>query len=301
MLLYYSGLKNCLTVRPKDGYSFADNTTYGLGGKAYAAYRPQNLVQARAAYDSCVRQDRELFIIGNGSNVLASDGCYSGNVIDTKRLSGIIGLDGGRLFCLAGTKISALLKYCRRKNLGGLEYLYGIPATVGGAAFMNAGAAGRSIGDDIVKVLIYDGKKSYLSHSACEFSYRHSTMRDIKCLICAVVLRVKPSSLYEIDSETDFFRRRREHLPKGRSCGCVFKNPQGQSAGALIEAAGLKGLTAGSAFVSPAHADFIVNRGHSARDVRILIETVKRAVKEKFGVLLDEEVVYIGDFNGTDG
>ncbi len=300
MLLYYSGLNKSLTVSKKDGFTFRNNTTYGLGGGANAAYFPQNTVQAIWAYDECKSQNKELFVLGNGSNVLASDSGFNGNVICTKYLKGIVRLNGGRLFCLAGTKLSELINYCKIKGLGGIEYLYGIPATVGGAAYMNAGVGDFSIGNSIDKVLIYDGKKRYLSQIDCNFAYRHSTMRDINCLILAIIVNTNPATRQEIENQIDYFRHRRRHLPTGKSCGCVFKNPCGYSAGALIEKAGLKGVSVGSASVSQAHANFIINRGHSSEDVKKLIDLVKRTVKEKFGVQLSEEVVYIGDFNGTD-
>lgn len=300
MLLYYSGLENSLTVRGNGNFTFANNTTYGLGGKARVAYMPKNILQAQAAFCECSKQGGEFFVLGNGSNVLASDKAFDGNVISTKRLDGIIRQNDNKLFCLAGTKISVLLNYCRDRQLGGLEYLYGIPATIGGAAYMNAGVAGFSIGNNVAKVLIYDGKKRYLNQNMCDFAYRHSTMRDIKCIILAVIVKVKSMPLSEIEYRTDYFKQRRKHLPKGRSCGCVFKNPKGFSAGALIEQANLKGASIGSAFVSPDHANFIINNGSSAKDVKALIDLVKQTVRDKFGVELVEEVVYIGDFNGTD-
>ncbi len=300
MLLYKCGLNKSLTVCKNDGFTFAANTTYGLGGKAFAAYFPENIVQATKAFDICAKQGKGTFVLGNGSDVLASDSGFDGNVISTKRLRGIIGLSGNRIFCLAGTRISDLLKYCAERGLGGLEFLYGIPATVGGAAYMNAGISDYSIGAHIEKVLVYDGKKRYFDQKSCNFTYRHSTMRDINCLILAVVIRLEAVSIVEIEARTDFFRQKRMRLPKGRSCGCVFKNPEGYFAGALIERANLKGVAIGSASVSPEHANFIINNGRSSADVKALIDLVKRTVKEKFGITLYEEVVYIGDFDGTD-
>lgn len=300
MLLYYSGLKTSLTVSKNDCFKFKNNTTYGLGGGAACAYFPANLIQARKAYDECVKQNKKIFVLGNGSNVLASDNGFDGGVICTQKLKGIVRLSGNRLLCLAGTKISELLSYCKAKGLGGLEFTYGIPATVGGAAYMNAGVGDYAIGKLIDKVWFYDGKMRYLCQNDCNFAYRHSTMRDINGIILAIIVKTTPTTNEEIESRIEFFKQKRRHLPAGRSCGCVFKNPCGYSAGALIEKAGLKGVSIGCATVSEKHANFIINRGNCAEDVKRLISLVKRTVWDKFGVQLSEEVVYIGDFNGTD-
>ena len=304
MLLYKSGLKNCV-IEPKikvvSPFKFSENTTYGLGGNAIAAYLPKTPYEAKTAYDRLISNGIPFEILGCGSNVLASDKGISGAVISTKNLRGIIRLDKNRLLCLAGTRVAELLTYCKKHSLGGLEYLYGIPATVGGAAYMNAGISGLAVGDNIERVQIYDGKPRVLTHEKCNFAYRHSTMRDIKALILSIIVNVCESSSSEIDERITYYRKRRSHLPKGKSCGCVFKNPEGTSAGYLVEKAGLKGLKYGGAHVSEQHASFIINDGGTATDVKALIETVKRKVFEKFGILLDEEVVYIGEFNDFNG
>ena len=304
MLLYKSGLKNCV-IEPKikvvSPFKFSENTTYGLGGNAIAAYLPKTPYEAKTAYDRLISNGIPFEILGCGSNVLASDKGISGAVISTKNLRGIIRLDKNRLLCLAGTRVAELLTYCKKHSLGGLEYLYGIPATVGGAAYMNAGISGLAVGDNIERVQIYDGKPRVLTHEKCNFAYRHSTMRDINALILSIIVNVDECSALQIDDRIEFYRQRRSHLPKGRSCGCVFKNPEGCSAGLLIESAGLKGFRCGGAYVSEKHASFIINSGGSAADVKLLIGEVKSKVYEKFGVLLEEEVVYIGDFNDFNG
>lgn len=304
MLLYKSGLNNCVG-EPKieiiSPFKFSENTTYGLGGNAIAAYLPKTPYEAKIAFDRLTSNGIPFEIIGNGSNILASDKGISGAVVSTKNLRGIVRLDKNRLLCLAGTKTGELLAYCKKHRLGGLEYLYGIPASLGGAAYMNAGVSGAAIGADIESVRIYDGKSRVLTHEMCDFAYRHSTMRNIKALILSIIVNVCESKVEEIDERLSYYRQRRSHLPKGKSCGCVFKNPEGVSAGYLIENAGLKGLKVGGAHVSERHASFIVNDGGTADNVKALIEIVKSRVLEKFGILLDEEVVYIGDFNDFNG
>lgn len=304
MLLYKSGLEKCiqsLRVESVKPFPFCKNTTYGLGGNAEAGYFPKTVYEAKKVYDNLTARGKEFKILGNGSNVLAADGGTQGTVISTKRMRGIFKLDNSRLLCLAGTQVCELLSYCKKHGLGGLEYLYGIPATVGGAAYMNAGVSGFAIGDNVHSVRVYDGKSHALSHENCNFAYRHSTMRDINALILSIIVNVDQVPPSEIDERLAYFKQRRKHLPKGKSCGCVFKNPEGYSAGYLIDAAGLKGLRLGGAFVSCEHASFIINDGGSASDVKKLIDVVKNKVFEKFGILLNEEVVYIGDFNDFNG
>ncbi|MGN0824034.1 MAG: UDP-N-acetylmuramate dehydrogenase [Candidatus Coproplasma sp.] len=296
MLLYKKGLSSSLKLKEQTNFCFADNTTYKLGGNAKVAYFPQNICQAINAFEECKDKGLKTFVIGNGSNVLASDKGFDGAVISTKYLRGIIRLKNNRLFCLAGTPISALLNYCKRHCLGGVEYLVKIPATVGGAAYMNAGAAGKYVGNSVEKVLVYTDKKRYFNQNQCNFAYKHSTMRNINCLILAVVLKLEPKPTKQIDESLRYYSSLRQHLPKGRSCGCVFKNGEGYSAGELIDKAGMKGIKCGSAVVSNTHANFILLKGNCASDVKELIELVKYVVKLKFGVQLIEEVVYIGEF-----
>lgn len=297
MVLYRSGLNSSKDIKCSERFTFAQNTTYALGGGVLKAYFPSTVLQAKIAYDQCKREGKPFVVLGNGSNILASDKFFEGSVICTKKLRGIIKLKDGKLLCLAGTKISELLSYCKKRGMGGLEYLAGIPATVGGAASMNAGIGTNSISENINYVVIYGDKASKLSNRQCDFGYRHSTMRDINALILYVVLQTYASTCDKVEENIMFNTKKRARLPKGKSCGCVFKNPQGYSAGYLIEACGLKGQKLGAAQVSPYHANFIINYGNKADDVKRLIDFVKCRVFERFGILLSEEVVYIGDFN----
>lgn len=300
MLIYKSGLKNAVNtsnIKSTAPFSFAKNTTYGLGGNAVRAYYPKTPWQAKQVYDNLKKCGTRFEIIGCGSNLLVADSGTEGEVISTRDLRGIIRLSSDKLLCLAGTRISELLAYCKNHNLGGLEYLYGIPATVGGAAYMNAGVSGYAIGENIVDVCVYDSKVTHFSRKMCNFGYRRSTMRGINALILSIIVKVDECDAREIDDRLTFFKNRRSHLPKGKSCGCVFKNPEGYSAGYLIDSAGLKGYKIGGARVCDVHANFILSEGATANDVKTLINLVKSRVLEKFGIELQEEVVYIGEFN----
>lgn len=278
-------------------FIFAENTTYGLGGKAEIAYYPKDLLQAHILTDYLINTDKDFCVVGCGSDLLVSDNGYNGAVINTKKLNKIK-YSNGYLYCQSGVKVAKLLTYCKEKGLSGLEYLAGIPATAGGLAFMNAGINYRHIGQDIVSVTIFDGKLRKLSNSNCNFSNKHSTMRDIKCLILSIKLKVEQKNPEYVKEKIENFLNLRSAIPKGRSCGCVFKNPgDGLSAGKIIEDCGLKGLKYGSAQVSCEHANFIVNNGCSASDIYNLIALVKSEVYKRTGIALDEEVVYIGKFN----
>lgn len=284
----------------KNDFKFSEYTTYGCGGMARTAYFPESIPSAKRAYDF-VSQGK-FVILGNGSNVLVSDKFYNGAVISTKNFKGIFAVNNETLCCLSGTKISELLNYCMQNGLGGLEFLYGIPATVGGAAFMNAGIRGRYIENSIVKVRLYNGKAFDLSNKECDFSYKHSIMRDINALILAVYLKIKPDcDKHQIIKNILNFKNLRKNFPKGKSCGCVFKNINDVSVGKIIQDCDLANYSVGLARVSDKHCNFILNEGATASEVKKLIEIIKKIVYEKTSCKLEEEVIYIGDFDDSYG
>ena len=277
-------------------FDLAANTTYCCGGKARVAYFPKDESEAAAVFSRLKENGERFFVLGGGSNVLAQDGMYHGAILCSAAMRTITYLPDGSLLCGAGVKVSELLALCQREGFCGLEYLAGIPATVGGIAYMNAGAGGKSISENVVYVRLFDGVFRNLSVEECDFTYKHSTMHDINCLICAVCLSVSRSTSEEVGCAIKERLLKRSSLPKGRSCGCVFKNHRGISAGMIIEAADLCGVRFGGAQVSCEHANFIISRGNRSADVYALIRQVKRVVRKRMGVSLDEEVCYIGDF-----
>ena len=283
-------------VKVINNFSFAKNTTYACGGKAQIAYFPNSINQATTVYDYLIESGKEFIVLGNGSNVLASDNEYSGEVLCTKHFSGISQIDPTTIFCNAGTKVSELMKFCSERGLGGLEYLAGIPATIGGLTLMNGGAGGFYIADNIINVSIYNGSICNFSNKKCKFGYKYSIMRDINSLILGVKLKVYPQNSENVRNNIAKYLNNRAHHPKGASCGCVFKNVGSLSAGKLIEDCNLKGLSYGGAYVSRSHANFLINDGGCASDVYKLICAVKTKVFELTGIRLEEEVVYIGDF-----
>ena len=279
-----------------ENFKFSTNTTYGLGGGALAAYIPENIRQATAIYDYIKDNSTKLVVLGNGSNILASDKYFDGAVIVTKRLNEIFLTGESAVFCRAGVKVSTLLKFCLERGLTGVEFLAGIPATIGGIVCMNGGAGGKYIDSSVLNVEIYDGKIRNLTNKQCHFSHKYSIMRDINGLILGIWLNLTPENPVKVRENINYYIDKRKSLPKGKSCGCVFKNPEGASAGKLIDEVGLKGLRIGGAEVSLKHANFILNNGANSADIYRLIKLVKNKVLEKTGILLEEEVVYIGDF-----
>ena len=288
--------KDIANVKKIIDFSFAKNTTYACGGNAHIAYFPNSVSQATVVYDYLTESGEEFVILGNGSNVLASDSDFKGAVLCTKGLRGISRVDQNKIFCHAGTRVSELMSFCVEQGLSGLEYLAGIPATVGGLALMNGGAGGLYIANNIVNVLLYNGSIFKFSNKKCNFAYKYSIMRDINALILGVELRIYPQNGEKVRDNISTYLSYRKFHPKGASCGCVFKNIGNLSAGKLIEDCGLKGVRYGGAYVSDIHANFLINDGGHASDVYKLITIVKEKVFELTGMKLEEEVVYIGDF-----
>lgn len=287
-------------IKKEYNFDFSKNTTYGLGGKADVAYFPETEEEAIIVFDYVKKNFDKFAVLGNGSNVLVSDGFFCGAVISTKFLNKI-SVKGNVLSCQSGVNVSNLISFCIINGISGLEYLNGIPASVGGLALMNGGIHCRHVAEDIKGVRLFDGKLTDLTNIECNFGNKHSTMRDINCLILSVDFRFTPTDRMYVEAKARYFRELRKGQPKGKSCGCVFKNPDGLSAGKLIDFAGLKGFRIGGAYISKEHANFILNEGNRSSDVYNLISEVKRRVYEKFGVKLDEEVVYIGEFNDING
>ncbi len=283
------------TIVCRKNFSLAANTTYGCGGVAARAYFPSGESEAQNLFSALNAAGERYFILGGGSNILAQDGYYDGSIISTRRLCSIV-YKGGALCCGSGATVSSALSFCRSRGLTGLEYLAGIPATMGGILYMNGGAGGNFIADNVISVTIFDGKLRHLNVQECGFTYKHSVMRDENCLILSAELAVSPSTALSVGKRISERLAARAALPKGHSCGCVFENYRGVSAGSIIDGAGLKGCRIGGAVVSEKHANFIINCGGTSSDVYALIVYIKDKVYQKYGITLKEEVCYLGDF-----
>lgn len=288
-------------VPVKQNFSFAANTTYGCGGVAKAVLCPRSEREGAITFSVLAKSGAAFCVLGCGSNVLARDGFYDGYVLSTSRIRSLTVRsisDGDAVLNVScGVKVAEVLAFCLKEGYSCLEFLAGIPASMGGVLYMNAGAGGRSIAENVLSVRLSDGENiRTLTREECNFTYKHSTMRDINCLILGAELAVKRTSVKNVAANIKKRLSERGVLPRGKSCGCVFKNYCGVSAGRLIEDAGLKGARIGGAVVSGKHANFIINEGATSSDVYALIQLVKREVYNKFGITLREEVCYIGDF-----
>ncbi|MBO4217378.1 MAG: UDP-N-acetylmuramate dehydrogenase, partial [Clostridia bacterium] len=234
--------------------------------------------------------------VGNMSNLLFSDGGYRGAVITTKEMANIT-TSSGKVVADAGASLSALADFCRNASLSGAEFLYGIPGTVGGGVYMNAGAFGGSVSDVLTaSEYIKDGKFIKLDSAAHGFGYRNSVYKTSGGVIVSAEFSLPEGDRGEITGKMEgYLAKRRASQPLDKpSAGSVFKRPEGFFAGKLIEDAGLKGARVGGAAVSEKHAGFIVNvGGATAEDVKELIQIIKSRVFDSFGVSLEEEIEYV--------
>lgn len=279
------------------GFSFRRHTTAGIGGAAPLALFPRDAAELAAI----VRRLREAHIphclLGNGSNVLVSDAGLDGVAVVTKGANAL-SVRGEAVVAECGAMLAAVLAAAVRAGLDGAAFLQGIPATVGGAIFMNAGAGGRCMADIVHSVTaLIGGKVCTFSAAECAFGYKDSIFQKRDCCILSAEFKLKKGDLHSILSDIDRAKRRRSALPRGRSMGCVFRNAGGRSAGELIERAGCKGMACGGAFVSQEHANFMINRGDAtAADFVSLIACVRARVLAQAGIRLEEEIRYIGVF-----
>ncbi len=294
---------NDLILFLKDsGIRFTENepmkkhTTFKTGGNADLMIFPNSVSQLSDVLSFCSGQNIEPLILGNGSNLLVSDDGVRAPVIaisegfDELRL-----LDETTVYAGAGTSLIRLCKFALEHELSGLEFAYGIPGSVGGAVFMNAGAYGGEMCDVLAysEHLTLQGEPGRFENEELCFSHRHSVYNEQPCVITGAVFKLEKSDPQMIlDIMQDLLQRRKDKQPlEYPSAGSVFKRPQGYYAGALIEQSGLKGRRIGGAAVSEKHAGFIVNLGDATTsDVLALIRECQKTVKEKFGVSLETEI-----------
>lgn len=264
----------------------------GTGGVASLALFPKDIPQLIFAVDRLESFSVGYKVLGKTSNVLFGDGQIETVLIFTDNIRQTS--FAKTPFAACGVSAAAFLKECKARNLLGGEFLAGIPCSIGGAAYMNAGVQGGYFEEIVQRVLVYeDGEILSLSRAECGYSYKSSRFME-KGVILGVFFRLEKSNEEEIEKRIRFFNDRRKNLPKGKSLGCIFKNPKDVSAGKLIENAGLKGLRLGGAVISETHANFIINETHAtARDVKELIQTAKNAVRAQYNVRLEEEIEYI--------
>ncbi len=275
-------------------------TTLKIGGPADALVTPTSVDMLRQVVAACTGSGIPVVAIGGGSNLLVRDGGVRGVVIATRRLRGIERVGEAEIHVEAGVSTGKLLSCATRWELGGVEFLGGVPGSVGGGMIMNAGTVlgeFKDVTTSVTTVRIGDGELVTRTGAECGFGYRRSDIPRTE-IVASARLSLSPRARADIEADVAALRTRRtEREPHGVSnAGSTFKNPDGDYAGRLIEAAGLKGSRVGAAECSPAHANWMVNTGGAtARDFLSLVERVRATVRDVHGVTLELELRVIGE------
>ncbi len=271
------------------------HTTLRVGGPADVLFIPHTLEDIQLILRQAHGKNIPTYLLGGGSNLLVSDAGIRGWVIKIGSLMGDFHQDGDRIVCGAGMVLGKLVKKTISCGLGGLENLWGIPGTVGGAVVQNAGAFGSSVSDCLISITVVDktGELVEYSKEKLDFSYRSGPFAEDNQVIVEVTFELEPGDRKSLEQTIKRIAlERKEKFPsKKPTAGCFFKNPPENSAGKLIDQAGLKGCKVGGAMVSVVHANFIINTGSAtATDIYELMNLVREKVKDKSGIILKAEV-----------
>lgn len=274
------------------------HTSFKIGGNADVFVKIRNEDELCKICAFCNDKYR-LLVIGNGSNLLVNDAGFQGVVLHIGLIfSDMKMIDDTSFICNAGAPLSTVCNFALSQSLSGLEFAYGIPGTLGGAVYMNAGAYGGEMSCVIEKVnyVTLDGQKGSLDKDELDFSYRHSVFSNSDKIITSAVLKLTKKDKKEISDlmKENMIKRKTKQPLEFPSAGSVFKRPEGYYAGALIQDCNLKGYTVGGAQVSEKHAGFIINIGNATcRDVKTLIGIIKQKVLDKCNVELETEIKFI--------
>lgn len=286
----FVGLESIVT----ENHPLASHTWYRIGGPARWYIQPQSLEQLQEASRRCIENDIPIFVLGLGANLLVSDAGVNGAVfrLDAEEFRKVR-IDKTTVTAAAGVDMQKLLLRCVRSGLSGIECLAGIPGTIGGGVRMNAGGKFGDLGATVQQVQVMDRGGELFNRVKDDliFEYRSTNISATFILQATLELEEEdPEVLMKRTKEYWMYKRNTQPL-NTKSCGCIFKNPRGMSAGALIDQAGLKGLRSGGAEISDKHANFIVaHPGCLADDVLRLIKIVREKVYEKHQVTLESEV-----------
>lgn len=273
----------------------APYTGYKTGGKAKVVLAPRD----EGSFIKCVRSllaaGEKFFVLGNGTNTLAPDEGYDGCALLTEGALDDIAFEGCEVACGAGVPLVTLCRECRERGLSGVEFAYGIPGTVGGAIYMNAGAYGGEMKQvvETVKILTNSGDIVELAGDDMEFAYRSSRVQREGGIILAARLKLTRAPETEISAKMEeLMARRRDKQPLDYpSCGSTFKRPEGQFAGKLIDDCGLRGFRIGGAQISEKHCGFVINAGGAtSTDILRLIDCVQQTVLKETGFFLECEI-----------
>ena len=278
------------------------HTTFKIGGPADYFLVPESGEKVGEIIKICKQTDTPYFILGNGSNLLVGDGGYRGAVIQVYRNMSEVTTEGTTITAQAGALLSAVAAAAKSASLTGFEFAGGIPGTVGGAAVMNAGAYGGEMKDVLVEVTVMDAEGNIFTIPAekLELGYRTSIIKKADYIVLEAKIRLKEGdqeAIKERMKELTIQRTTKQPL-EYPSAGSTFKRPEGYFAGKLVMDSGLRGYQVGGAQVSEKHCGFVINAGGAtAKDVRTLMDNVRDIVYEKYGVTLEPEVKFLGEFD----
>ena len=286
----FSGLEQIVETN----YPLAEHTWYGLGGPADYFIMPKTLEQLTETVQRCNENNIAIYVMGFGSNLLISDDGLRAAVIkfEAEKFAQTQ-FDGEQVTAWAGAELSKLVLTCVQKGLSGVEALTGIPGSIGGAVKMNAGGNFGDVGAAVETVTLMDAQGNIFEKSKPELMFDYRRTNITAKFILNAILKLNsadPEQILRTVKEIWIYKKNSQPL-NTKNSGCIFKNPRGVSAGALIDRAGLKGLQIGGAAVSEKHANFIIaEKGCTSRDVSRLIEAIRQRVKEQFDIDLELEI-----------
>jgi UDP-N-acetylmuramate dehydrogenase len=296
-------LKEMITGNIMESEPMKNHTSYGIGGPATAFIEPKSIKDLKIIKSYSEENNIPLYCVGGGSNLLVSDSGVNGFVVSLEKYFKNIRFEKDNCYAEAGIKLSKLVTECIKQNIIGFETLIGIPGTLGGALIMNAGAFGSEISTYLtfVELLNNRGVIEKKTADVIEFNYRSSTFNKDDIILSAEFRLEKAPQNQIIKNRDDANHKRKNSQPlKFRSAGSVFKNPEGFSAGYLIDQSGLKGKSIGGAMISDIHANFIINQGNAkADDVVKLIKIICDTVFKKYSIALELEITTLGFSEGT--
>ncbi len=291
-------LNECASLDYEKNVRLSEHSSFKVGGPADYAVFPKSESALCAVVDYCKCEKIKYTVIGNGTNVLFSDEGYRGVVIFTTHLKKIR-KNRNTIFAECGVSMTALANYAQKNGLTGLEFAYGIPGSVGGAVFMNAGAYDGEIKNVLQKSSYFDtslSKRFDLYNAGHKFAYRSSIYETNDNVILSATFELKPGDPLEIKAKMDgFMKARKEKQPlEYPSAGSTFKRCEGHYTAKMIDEAGLKGFSVGGACVSEKHAGFVINKGNAtSKDIKELVAIIKEKIYEIHGINIEEEIRYI--------
>lgn len=281
--------------------AMSQHTTFKIGGPADYFLMPDKGEDVGRVIKICKEKEIPYFILGNGSNLLVGDGGYRGAVIQIYRNMSSVTVEGNEITAQAGALLSAVAAAAKNASLTGFEFAGGIPGTIGGAVVMNAGAYGGEMKDVLTEVTVMNAEGDIFTLPAeeLELGYRTSIIKTAGYIVLEAKIRLKegdPEVIRETMKDLTIRRTTKQPL-EYPSAGSTFKRPEGYFAGKLIMDSGLAGYQVGGAQVSEKHCGFVINAGGAtARDVRTLMDNVRDIVYKKYGVTLEPEVKFLGEF-----